>query len=376
VSDRLEVRLEKCFPGFSLDVAWGAGDEVVALFGASGAGKTLTLQCLAGLIRPDRGRLVVKGRVFFDSERGVSLPPQERRLGYVFQGYALFPHLSVEENIAYGLRELSRGERRRRAGAVMERLGIAALAPRRPRELSGGQQQRVALGRALAVDPEVLLLDEPLSALDAPLRRQLRDELMATVREWGTATVLVTHDLAEAFQLADRIVIYGEGRVVQAAPKSEILSRPASEQVARLMGVRNILHGTVLKATPEIIQLRWRGCTLEAINSPSRAYLPPGDTPVAFFVRPEYVRLIRKDRPGPAPDHYMNRMEGQVVGEVDQGTSWTLHFVVDGNEPPAQGGYDLEIEVPKMVYEMLEISRDRRWAISMHRGSIHVLPAS
>lgn len=371
----LSLALRKALPGFALDAAWEAGDEVVALFGPSGAGKTLTLHCLAGLIRPDAGRIVVNGAVFFDDRGGIDVRPQARRLGYVFQGYALFPHLSVADNVGYGLRRLTRHERGRRTVRVMDRLGLGALADRRPRELSGGQQQRVALARALAVDPELLLLDEPLSALDAPLRRQLRGELMNIVREWGTATVLVTHDLAEAFQLADRIVIYDAGRVVQAAPKSELLSRPASEQVARLMGVRNILRGTVLKATPEIIQLRWRGHTLEAINSPSRAYLPPAGRAVAFFIRPEYVRLIRKDRPGPEPDHHMNRMDGVVVGEMDQGTNWTLHFLVDGAEIPAQGRYDLEIEVPKMVYEMLEISRDRRWGISMHRGAIHVLPS-
>jgi molybdate transport system ATP-binding protein len=370
----LSLSIRKSLPGFSLDVTWEAGEKVVALFGPSGAGKTLTLQSLAGLVRPDEGRIVVSGRVFFDSAAGINVRPQERRLGYVFQGYALFPHLSVEDNVGYGLRALARGERHRRVAEVMDRLGLGGQGRRRPRELSGGQQQRVALGRALAVDPGLLLLDEPLSALDAPLRRLLREELMQIVSEWGVPTVLVTHDLTEAFQLADRIVIYDDGRVVQAAPKSELLSRPASAQVARLLGVRNILDGTVVKATPEIIQLRWRGYTLEAINSPSRGWLPPPGTPVVFFIRPEYVRLIRKDRPGPDPTHYTNRMEGRVVGQVDQGATWALSFAVDGAAPHAREAHDLEIEVPRLVHEMLEIGREHRWAISMHRGSIHVLP--
>jgi molybdate transport system ATP-binding protein len=325
-------------------------------------------------VRPDAGRIVVGGRVFFDSASGIHVRPQERRLGYVFQGYALFPHLSVADNVGYGLRGWPREARRRRVAEVMERLGLAGQARRHPQELSGGQQQRVALGRALAADPGLLLLDEPLSALDAPLRRQLREELMAIVGEWGVPTVLVTHDLTEAFHLAERIVIYDEGRVVQAAPSAELLSRPESEQVARLLGMRNILDGTVLKATPEIIQLRWRGHDLEAINSPARGWVPSPGTPVVFFIRPEYVRLIRKDRPAPDPRHYMNRMEGRVVNQVDQGTTWMLHFAVDGEGPPAREGYDLEIDVPRLVHEMLEIGRDPRWAISMHRGSIHVLP--
>ncbi len=367
--------IQKRFPGFTLDVAWEADDPVVALFGPSGAGKTLTLHCLAGLVRPDRGRVVLGGRVAFDSAAGVDLPPQARRLGYVFQGYALFPHLTVEANVAFGLNRLPRRERSRRAGEVLERLGLAGLERRYPGELSGGQQQRVALGRALAMDPELLLLDEPLSALDAPLRRQLREELGRILREWGKATVLVTHDLAEAYQLADRVVVYEAGRVLQTAPKSELLWQPTSERVARLTGVRNLLRGTVVKASPEIIQFLWRGQTLEAVNSPSHLYLPPPGASLAFFVRPEYVRLIRKDRPGPDPGHHMNLMAGEVVGEVDQGTTWTLFFRLEAPGEPDQGTYDLEIEVPKLVYEVLEIARDRGWQVSIHRGSIHVLPA-
>jgi len=370
----LSLVLRKEVPGFSLDVDWQADEEVVALFGPSGAGKTLTLQCLAGLVRPDEGRIVVNGTVFFDRARGIDLPTQKRRLGYVFQGYALFPHLTVADNVGYGLHDRLRGERLRRTGEVLERLGLGGLAGRHPRELSGGQQQRVALGRALAVDPELLLLDEPLSALDAPLRRQLRHELMGIVREWGKATVLVTHDLAEAFQLANRIVVYEAGRVVQVAPKTELLSAPASERVARLMGVRNILRGTVLKAMPDRIQFRWRGQTLEAVNFPTRSYLPEPGAPLAFFIRPEYVRLIRKDR-GPADAaHHMNLMAGRVVGDADFGTTWTLYFRLDEPGNPAQGDHDLEIEVPRLVYEILEIARDRQWQLSIHRGSIHVLP--
>jgi molybdate transport system ATP-binding protein len=374
VSERLEVRVVKRLPGFTLDVAWTAGDGVAVLFGPSGAGKTLTLQCLAGLLRPDAGRIVVDGRVLFDAA-GVDVPPQARRVGYVFQGYALFPHLSVADNVGFGLRDRPRAERQERTARVLERLGLADLGARSPRELSGGQRQRVALGRALAIDPALLLLDEPLSALDAPLRRALRDELRAILRDWRTAAVVVTHDFTEAYRLADRIVVYDGGRVVQSAPRSELLWQPASESVARIMGIRNVLHGTVVKATPDRIQLRWRGQLLEAVNSPSRSYLPPPDSPIAFFVRPEYVRLIRKDR-GPAdPTHHMNLMEGTVVGEEDFGTTWSLRIRLDAPGPPAQGDHDVEVEVPHLVYEILEIDRDRRWQFSIHRGSIHVLPA-
>ena len=376
MSARLEVRLVKRLTtGFTLDVDWTADGGVAALFGPSGAGKTLTLSCLAGLLHPDAGRIVVNGRVLFDAAAGTDVPPQARRVGYVFQGYALFPHLTVADNVGFGLRDRPRDARARRVDEVLARLGLAGLERRRPAELSGGQRQRVALGRALAIDPALLLLDEPLSALDAPLRRALRAELRAILSEWGTAAVVVTHDFTEAYRLGDRIVVYEGGRVVQAAPRAELLWQPASEAVARIMGIPNVLHGTVVKATPDRIQLRWRGQLLEAVNSPTRSYLPPPEAPIAFFVRPEYVRLIRKDR-GPAdPAHHMNLMRGEVVADEDFGTTWTLRIRLDEPGLPAQGAFDLEVEVPHLVYEILEIDRDRRWEFSIHRGSIHVLPA-
>ncbi|MBI2205588.1 MAG: ABC transporter ATP-binding protein [Candidatus Rokubacteria bacterium] len=373
--DRLDVRLRKQLPGFTLDVAWTAGDGVVALFGPSGAGKTLTLQCLAGLVRPDIGRIVVDGRVCVDTAAGIELAPQQRRLGYVFQGYALFPHLTVAANVAFGLRDRPRAERDARVRTVLARLGLDGLGERWPRDLSGGQRQRVALGRALAIDPALLLLDEPLSALDLPLRQALREELRRILEDWAIPAVIVTHDFTEAYRLGDRIVVYEAGHVVQDAPRDELLWRPASESVARIIGIRNILHGIVVKAVPDRIQIRWRGLTLEAVNSPTHAYLPPPDAPIAFFIRPEYVRLIRKDR-GPAdPRHHMNLMAGVIVAQEDWGTTWRLRVRLDEPGSPAQGDCDLEVEVPHLVYEILEIDQDRRWQFSIHRGSIHPLPS-
>jgi molybdate transport system ATP-binding protein len=369
-TERLSVRIVKALPDFALDIEWSAGEGTVVLFGPSGSGKTLTLQCLAGLVRPDGGRIVVNERTVFDAASGVHVPPQARRLGYVFQGYALFPHLTVAQNIAFGLHRSPRAARAERTREVMERLGLGPLAARYPRELSGGQQQRAALGRALAPDPELILLDEPLSALDLPLRRQLRDDLASILRDWGKAAVLVTHDLAEAYQLADTVVVYEGGRVLQCAPKSELLRQPSSEAVARVIGFRNILHGTVVKAAPESLQLLWRGQLLEA---PFTAPAEPDDR-VTFCIRPEYVRLIRKDRPGPDAEHHMNVMSGTVVREADAGSVWTLYFRLSQPGPPAQGDYDLEIEMPSLAYELLDVRHDRDWQVALHRGSIQILP--
>ena len=290
-------------------------------------------------------------------------------------GMLLAPKRGSELRTQIGAGATSQAERARRVARVVEQLGLGGLERRYPRELSGGQRQRVALGRALAIEPALLLLDEPLSALDAPLRRALRDELRQVLSAVGTAAVVVTHDFTEAYRLGDRIVVYDGGRVVQSAPRAELLWQPASESVARIMGIPNVLHGTVIKATPDRIQIRWRGQILEAVNSPTHSYLPLPEAPIAFFIRPEYVRLIRKDR-GPADvAHHMNLMTGVVVADEDFGTTWTLRIRLDAPGPPDQGDYDLQVEVPHLVYEILEIERDRRWEFSIHRGSIHVLPA-
>jgi molybdate transport system ATP-binding protein len=355
-------------------VAWTAGDGVSVLFGPSGSGKSLTLQCLAGLVRPDTGRIVVDGRVLFDGTAGVDVAPQARRVGYVFQGYALFPHLSVRANLAFGLRDRSPAERARRTVEVVERLGLGGLEERLPHKLSGGQKQRVALGRALAIEPTFVLLDEPFSALDLPLRRALRNELQVILKDWRVPAVLVTHDFSEAYQLGDQVIIYEAGRVRQAAPRGELLRRPASESVARILAFRNILRGEVSEATTDHIRLAWRGHVLEAANAPGHPYLPPRGTSVAFFVRPEDLRLIRKDGPPPDPAHHTNILSGSVIREVDFGVTRTLMMRLDAPGAPAQDEYDLEIEVPRFVYEVLRLDRDRRWEFSIHRGSIHLLP--
>jgi molybdate transport system ATP-binding protein len=374
----LSVTARKRFGDFTLDASWTSDQPIVALVGPSGSGKTLTLQCIAGLITPDEGRIFAAGRVLFDKSTGVNLRPQERRLGYVFQGYALFPHMTVLENVGFGVRA-----RRRAAGpvthddptkVVIERLGLEGVTGRYPSELSGGQQQRVALARALATDPDVLLLDEPLSALDAPLRRELCADLSRTLREWGKIAILVTHDLSEAYQIADTVVLYEHGETTSAASKNDLLWNPSSERVARLIGARNILRAPVAELTGDSILLDWRGGRLEAARSPSHQLHARAGDPLAFFVRPEYVRLLRKNRPVTDGLRQTNLFHGDIVGERDEGTSWVLFFRLDRPGPPSQGTYDLEIEIPKLVYERLNISSDRQWDVSIHPGSIQVLP--
>ncbi|GJG85210.1 ABC transporter ATP-binding protein [Gemmatimonadetes bacterium T265] len=211
----LEVAVRRTLPGFALDVAFAVPDGVAALVGPSGAGKTLTLRAVAGLLRPDAGRVACRGRVLYDRAVGVDVPARARRVGYVFQQYALFPHLSVGENVAYGLGGRPRAERDARAAELLALVGLPNVERRRPRELSGGQQQRVALARALAPEPDLLLLDEPLAAVDAPLRVRLGDELLALHARTAVPMLLVTHDPAEARRIADVVVRLDGGRVAR-----------------------------------------------------------------------------------------------------------------------------------------------------------------
>jgi ABC-type sulfate/molybdate transport systems ATPase subunit len=224
----LSVELDIPLRSFSLGLSLAVGAETVALVGPSGAGKSTVLRAIAGLLRPRAGAVTFADEVWFDRARGIDLPPEERSVGMVFQQYALFPHLSVQRNVEFGGKQ--------RAQGMLERLGIAHLAHARPRQLSGGERQRVALARALARDPKVLLLDEPLSALDPHTRDGVRRELGRHLGELALPTLLVTHDVADAIALADRVGVIRDGRIIQLGTPAELAAAPADEFVARVFG--------------------------------------------------------------------------------------------------------------------------------------------
>lgn len=249
----LEVDIRKKLKGFELDISFEAGDGCLGILGPSGCGKSMTLKSVAGIISPDSGRIALRysmgeaagGRVLYDSARKVNLRPQERRVGYLFQNYALFPNMTVAENISVGLhsrhfRAMTARKRQETVGTLMERFQLSGLETRYPGQLSGGQQQRVALARILAYEPEVLLLDEPFSAMDAYLKEGLRLELAKVLREYGGIAVMVTHDRDEAFQLCRRLMLVDRGRVLAAGDTREMFSTPGTCQAARLTGCKNI----------------------------------------------------------------------------------------------------------------------------------------
>ena len=260
---------------FDLDVADG---EFVALLGPSGCGKTTVLRMVAGITPPDRGE------IRFGERRIDGLPPERRNVGLVFQSYALFPHMSVATNVGFGLRMrgLSRGVTSRRVGDALGLVDLAALGARYPRELSGGQQQRVALARALVIEPDVLLLDEPLSNLDAKLREQLREDIRALQRRLGMTAIYVTHDQAEAMALADRVVLMNAGRIVEMGNPHDLYRSPRHRFTAEFLGRTNILKG---RATNGRVAFPWGG----AVGTNGSR---PADGAVVLSVRPEDIGVI------------------------------------------------------------------------------------
>ncbi|HXH87098.1 MAG TPA: ABC transporter ATP-binding protein [Gaiellaceae bacterium] len=297
--DTLTLDLAHPLRSFALEVALEVGRETVALVGPSGAGKSSVLRAVVGLLTPERGRVALGGDVWLDTGARIDLPPERRSVGLVFQEYALFPHLSVRRNVAFG------GEQR--VDELLERLRISALAEARPAELSGGERQRVALARALARDPAVLLLDEPLSALDAHTKATVRAELAELLRELGLPTILVTHDFEDAASLADRVGVLVDGRVLQIGSTAELLAAPTSDFVARFTGA-NLLPGNARPGP--------NGLTEVVLDSGIVAYsVDPGAGRVGLAVYPWEVSLARES----PVDSSINHLSGEVRSLVGLG---------------------------------------------------------
>lgn len=347
---------------FSYEGAFSAREEILVLFGHSGAGKSVSLQMIAGLLKPSTGRIVIDGRPVFDNSLGINLRPQDRRVGYVVQDLALFNHMTVRENIAFGL---PRGAAPTRVTDLLDLLGLAELEHRRPRTLSGGQQQRVALARALARESRLLLLDEPFSALDESLRSSLRRELLRLRRELGLTIVFVTHDLREAHLLADQLAVFDQGRVLHAGPSETVFRSPRSRRVAELTGVANIFEGTVASQGRDCTLVEASGMRLRCERYAGDVDLPPG-TPVDVGIRAERVNLRRH---GPESGE-TNLFDAEIVEEFAYGSSHTLHL------RPVGGGPLLEVEIAARPYEVLGVADRRQWLVELPASDLHVMPSS
>lgn len=310
----LTAEVRKRFPsGASLDATISLAavpGPVTVLFGPSGAGKTTFLRCIAGLERPDEGTIRFDGEPWFHAASGIDVPPQRRRIGIVFQEDALFPHLTVEGNVVFGLRA-SDAEAKARAAELLRFAGIAELARRLPAGLSGGERRRVALARALAPRPRLLLLDEPLSALDAPAREELRRDLRGLLVAAGIPTIFVTHDRTEALALGDTIAVLVGGRLHQIGSVPDVFGRPADAVVARVVGVETVLPARVLGTEDGLLHLDVDGLRLMAVDAGERTR-----DDVFACIRAEEVLLGREEE---ALTSARNRFASRVVSLTNEG---------------------------------------------------------
>ncbi|MDD3346578.1 sulfate/molybdate ABC transporter ATP-binding protein [Oscillibacter sp.] len=323
----LTVDIHKRAGTFSLDAAFSTGGGVMGLLGASGSGKSMTLQCIAGIQRPDRGRIVLNGATLFDSQRGIDLPPQSRGVGYLFQSYALFPHMTVRQNLLCSLRrERDRAARERELRAVAALLHLEGLENRRPHQLSGGQQQRVALARILLNRPALLLLDEPFSALDSHLRDLLQPELKALLAGFDGQALLVTHSRDEAYRLCGETAVIDGGRLLVQKETHALFADPEHREAARLTGCKNIVDAR-RTGDHEVEVPAWGGIRLKTA-------IPVGETLCAVGIRAHDFSLETAE----------NRFPIQVTDQLEEPFEWVVRFRCAGQSPAAP---DLWWRLPK-----------------------------
>ena len=338
--------------------------ELVALVGPSGSGKSTILRAIAGLEKPPEGRISVGGQCWSDSVSGIFLPARQRRVGMVFQSYALFPHLSALENVAEAISEHQGDERIRLAREYLARVNLEGLGQRRPGQMSGGQRQRVAVARALARQPDVLLLDEPFSAVDKVTRTRLQRELVELRSSLSIPIILVTHDLEEAARLADLIAVLHEGRILQMDSHHRLSRFPANSSVARLVGIRNIFSGTIDRVHEDGKQvcLRWGHRSLAADGREAFA----AGQPVTWCIQSDGIVVHRRNRP--SRGEHENPVFGEVIEAFQFGQ--TTELTVDVGDPDA---HPLHCTIPTHVAARNEIHVGAEIGVSLKTDMIHIM---
>jgi molybdate transport system permease protein len=354
----LRVDIEKSWPGFALQMACEAGRAPLGILGASGSGKTLTLRTIAGLENPTRGSVVLNGRVLFDSAKRINLPGRRRRVGLMFQNYALFPHLTVAENIAFGIAHLSKQEQQRAINEQISRAHLAGFERRFPRELSGGQQQRVALARALATNPEVLLLDEPFSALDTHLRSRVEREFRDALANYKGVVLLVSHNLEEVYRICGNLLVLSAGKVVAFGPKEDIFRAPPNLATAQLTGCKNFSRASPLGEN-NVEAVDW-GVKLHVNQN-----VPKGLGHAA--IRAHYIHFSAE-----APDETHNVFPGWLVATSESPFRITLYVKL--NAPPTNADdYHLQAEASKEVWTNLR-SQPFPWSVHLDPMRLFLVP--
>lgn len=360
--DALFVNLKQRGPiPLNVELTCAAGD-VVALVGPSGSGKTTILRTIAGLYRPSDGRVVVNGSKWLDTLNKINLPPHRRRAGLVFQNYALFPHMTALGNVVAALGHLPREKRAARAHKLLELAHLSGLERRRPAELSGGQQQRVAVARALARDPDVLLLDEPFSAVDRVTRRRLYEELRELSRSFPIPTVFVTHDFDEAARVANRMCLLDRGTIIQTGTPRDVLARPTSAQAARLVDLKNLFNARIVGHEGVRTILDWNGRRLEAPRTDSRE---SGMT-VAWVIPGTHVLLSRSDLD--EADETPNRFTGTIRELVHLSESLFVKVSLEGPDAPV-----LALTLPAHYARRTGIGINSSVTLALMPDGIHIM---
>ena len=382
----LRAGIVRTLRGFSLAASFDMRSEVLVLFGPSGSGKSLTLQALAGVDRPDGGRIALRTtagaagteQVLFDAEAGIDRKPQERRIGYVPQSLALFPHLSVRENVVYGLRREPPHARAAAARRLLLLMRLSDLADRLPRQLSGGQRQRVALARALAVEPRLLLLDEPFTALDGPTRRALGQELRRLHQERGLPMLLVTHDTDEAFALGDRIAVMDAGRILQIGPREAVFAHPVSRRVAELVGIENVLPAVVRSAEGERVVVDWGEQALLVDRPREHTGQGPKVGPgarVDLAIGASQLTVLKDDQE-PAEGERANVIEVETVETEMARDTMRLRLRAlppPGARPLGTQGTPLRLEIPAYAYYRLALDTRPRFRVQLKPEWLHLM---
>ena len=343
-STSLEIRVEKALEAFNLEVEFCAGHGALGLLGASGAGKSMTLRMIAGIVTPDRGRIVLNGRVLYDSATGEKIFAAQRKIGVVFQDYALFPRMTVAENVGFGLSMLKEQERQVRVQRQLERMRIIELADRYPPEISGGQRQRVAIARSMAIEPDALLFDEPFAALDPHLRRQTEEQLRETLAGYNGAVIFVTHDMEEAFRFCSDLLVLDSGKVIASGPKHQLFERPQTVVAARLTGCKNIAPARRVAADRVAV---------DAWNCELRAAKPVPEGLTHLGIRSHQIAFQ------PAADGE-NTFPCWLVSTSEAPHEMTLylrlHEAPTAGEPP-----HLQADIPKDLWRALSSSPQPWW---------------
>lgn len=371
------IDIEKTFPSgpaIKANLCLPLDDSWTVLFGPSGAGKSTLLRCLAGLERPEKGRIRFGSETWFDARERIFIPPQRRHIGYVFQDYALFPHLKVRDNITYNLHETSKVDKKERLENLLNLFHLKGLENRYPGQLSGGEKQRVAIARTLIRRPRLLLLDEPLTALDTPTREQLRGELRSLLKDFGILTILVTHDRVEAISLGNRMVVMADGQVLQTGSVSEVFSKPVNTLAAKVVGMETVVPGRVVEASEGLITVEVANTRIVACGLST-----PDSQPHCFVcIRAEDVFL---EQAMPATKSSpRNHLKGRVVSINMEGPMVRVLTSVNPPVPPFEKGghgefrFLLTAIITKQASQELSLHEGKEIIASVKATSVHVIP--